>query len=89
MHESFQVYKFLERKVCERYSGDIILTKNYNFWENQNKIHIFAIFLLKWATKNKIPKVSFELFYYPFDFILNKVKKVKVCQKTEVKLLPY
>ena len=38
MHESLQMYTFLERKLCEKYNGDInFLPKILFFLENNKK----------------------------------------------------
>ena len=51
MHESLQMYTFLERKFCEKYNGDINLLPKIIFFEKITKNTFFAIFLSKQATK--------------------------------------
>ena len=64
MHESLQMYTFLERKFREKYNGDInFFTKNHHFWENHKK-HVFCHFSFKTGYKKiEILKIASELFY--------------------------
>ena len=51
MHESLQMYTFLERKFRKKYNGDIIFLPKINIFEKITKNTFFAIFLSKQATK--------------------------------------
>ena len=64
MHESLQMYTFLERKFREKYNGDINFLPKITVFEKITKNMFFAIFLSKQATKKiKILKITLELFY--------------------------
>ena len=51
MHESLQMYTFLERKFHEKYNGDINFLSEITIFEKIPKNTFFAIFLSKQATK--------------------------------------
>ena len=51
MHESLQMYTFLERKFREKYNGDINFLPKSLIFEKITKNMFFAIFLSKQATK--------------------------------------
>ena len=51
MHESLQMYTFLERKFREKYNGDINFLPEITIFEKITKNTFFAIFLSKQATK--------------------------------------
>ena len=51
MHESLQMYTFLERKFHEKYNGDINFLQKITIFEKISKNTFFAIFLSKQATK--------------------------------------
>ena len=51
MHESLQMYTFLERKFREKYNGDINFLPKITTFEKITKNMCFAIFLSKQATK--------------------------------------
>ena len=64
MHESLQMYTFLERKFREKYNGDISFLPKITNFEKITKNMFFAIFLSKQATKKiEILKIASELFY--------------------------
>ena len=65
MHESLQMYTFLDRKFRETYDGDINFLPKITIFEKITKNMFFAIFLSKQATKKKWNlKVALELFYW-------------------------
>ena len=51
MHESLQMYTFLERKFCEKYNGDINFFTKITIFEKITKNTFFVIFLSKQATE--------------------------------------
>ena len=61
MHESLQMYTFLERKFREKYNGDINFLPKITIFEKITKNTFFAIFLLKQATKNWNSKNCFGI----------------------------
>ena len=51
MHESLQMYTFLERKFHEKYNGDINFLPKMTIFEKITKNMFFTIFLSKQTTK--------------------------------------
>ena len=65
MHESLQMYTFLERQFREKYNGDINFLPKITIFEKITKNTFFAIFLSKQATKKiEILKIASGLFYW-------------------------
>ena len=65
MHESLQMYTFLERKFREKYNGDIIFLPKIIIFEEITKNTFFAIFFFFKTGYKKIEilKIASELFY--------------------------
>ena len=61
MHESLQMYTFLERKFHEKYNGDINFLPKITISEKITKNPFFAIFLSKQAKKNWNSKNCFGI----------------------------
>ena len=63
MHESLQMYTFLERKFRKKYNGDINFSQKSPFFSSHKK-HVFCHFSYKTGYKKiEILKTASELFY--------------------------
>ena len=64
MHESLQMYTFLERKFREKYNGDINFLPKITIFEEITKNNVFCHFSFKTGCKKiEILKIASELFY--------------------------
>ena len=64
MHESLQMYTFLERKFREKYNGDNDFLSKITIFEKITKTTFFCHFSFKTGYKKiKILKIASELFY--------------------------
>ena len=65
MHESLQMYTFLERKFREKYNGDINFLPKITNFEKITKNMFFCHFSFKTGYKKiEILKIASELFYW-------------------------
>ena len=64
MHESLQMYTFLERKFREKYNGDINFLPKITIFEKITTNTFFCHFSFKTGYKKfEILKIASELFY--------------------------
>ena len=65
MHESLQMYTFLERKFRKKYNGDIYFLPKITIFEKITKNTFFCHFSFKTGYKKiEILKIALELFYW-------------------------
>ena len=65
MHESLQMYTFLERKFREKYNGDInFFYQKSPFLRKSQKTRFLPFFFQNRLQKIEIIKIALELFYW-------------------------
>ena len=64
MHESLQIYTFLERKFHEKYNGDINFLTKSPFLRKSQKTRFLPFFFQNRLQKIEILKIASELFYW-------------------------
>ena len=64
MHESLQMYTFLERKFYEKYNGDINFLPKITIFEKIKKTRFLPFFFQNRLQKIWDSKIALELFYW-------------------------